>query len=432
MNIFFTFLGTILLIQSIFALAGVLRFAWYCHRTRLSRTSRYQPKAIVIVPCKGVEQDFEENIRAFLTQDYRDYEVIFVTESEADPAHGVLARLVKQSRRASWMVIAGEANGRGQKVHNLIAALDTLDSIDRRAEALVFADSDGRVSREWLSELVAPLGDKQVGATTGFRWYVPVSGSVASLLLSVWNASALSLLGESSGLAWGGSMAIRRENFEKLGIKKRWQGAVSDDYVLTAAIREAKQRIKFVPQSLVASHSNVTLDELLEFTTRQIRITRVYSPGVWKLTCFSHILFNFSFWGGLLWIIASNFLGVSSSTVSNLLTTIFLFGATGGLIRAMVVTGLLSSNGADRAVGVAAPKRLWAYALLIPVASLVYLYNVAASIWTTRIVWREIGYELVSPSETSILHRPTQRNPRTAAQSSKKKTGSVRSSSRKR
>ncbi|MGH9841388.1 MAG: glycosyltransferase [Blastocatellia bacterium] len=426
MNTFFTFLGFILLVQSIFALAGVLRFARYCHRTRFSRSSRYQPKAIVIVPCKGVEPEFEENIRAFLTQDYRDYEVIFVTESEADPAHSVLARLVKQSRRASWMVTAGEASGRGQKVHNLIAALDTLDSIDRRAEALVFADADGRVSREWLSELVAPLGDKQIGATTGFRWHVPVTGNVTSLLLSVWNASALSLLGERSGFAWGGSTAIRRETFEKLGIKKRWQGAISDDYVLTAAVREAKQRIKFVPQSLVASHSNATLDELLEFTTRQLRITRVYSPGVWRLTCFSHALFNLGFWGGLLWVVAANMLGISNGTVFNLLTTIFLLGATGGLIRAMVATGLLPAN------GIHAPKRLWAYALLAPVASLVYLYNVIASIWTTCIVWREISYELVSPSETSILHRPAQRNARTAAQSAKKNEGSVRSSSRKR
>ena len=435
MNTFFTFLGSILLIQSIFALAGVLRFARYCHRTRFSRSSRYQPKAIVIVPCKDIEHGFEENIRAFLTQDYRDYEVIFVTESEADPAYSVLARIVKQSRRASWMVIAGEAEDRGQKVHNLIAALEMLDSIDRRAEVLVFADSDGRVSREWLSELVAPLSDKQVGATTGFRWYVPATGSVASLLLSVWNASALSLLGERSGLAWGGSMAIRRENFEKLGIKNRWQGAVSDDYVLTAAVHEATQRIKFVPQSLVASDANATFDEMLEFTTRQIRITRVYSPEVWRLTCFSQVLFSLSFWGGLLWIIASNAVGISSSTVSNLLTTIFLLGATGGLIRAMVATGLLAANGTNGTNGtngIGSPKRLWAYALLIPVVSLIYLYNVVASIRTTRIVWREIAYELLSPSETSILHRPTQPNARTASQSSKKKEGSVRSSSPKR
>src|SRR5262249_34502698 len=250
-------------------------------------------------PCKGLEPNLEENIRAYLAQDYRDYEVIFVTETESDPAHGIVSRIVKQSRRASWMVVAGEAKDCGQKVHNLVAAIEMLDSIDRRAEVLVFADSDVCPPREWLSELVAPLADKQIGATTGFRWYLPARSGITSLLLSVWNSSALSLLGERSSLAWGGSMSIRRDNFEKLEIKNRGEGALRDDYVLTAAIGEAKQRIKFVPRCLVASHSGVTFNELLEFSTRQIRITRIYSPRVWKLTAFTHVLYNFTFWGGL-------------------------------------------------------------------------------------------------------------------------------------
>src|SRR5262249_21241407 len=173
MSIFFTFLGILLLLQSIFALANALRLANYCRRTRLTRSSRYQPKSVVIVPCKGLEPNLEENIRAYLAQDYRDYEVIFVTETESDPAHGIVSRIVKQSRRASWMVVAGEAKDCGQKVHNLVAAIEMLDSIDRRAEVLVFADSDVCPPREWLSELVAPLADKQIGATTGFRWYLP-------------------------------------------------------------------------------------------------------------------------------------------------------------------------------------------------------------------------------------------------------------------
>ncbi len=215
---------------------------------------------------RGIEHDLEENVQAILAQDYRDYEVIFVTESENDPAHGVLARLLKQRRRLSpptWMVVAGEAKNRGQKVHNLLAALDTLGSIDRRVEALVFADSDMRPPRNWLAELVAPLGDRQVGATTGYRWYLPSNEggdpaqSFASVLLSVWNSSALALLGERSGFAWGGSTAILRENFDEIGVKERWQGALSDDYVLTSAVHEHGQRIKFVPECLVASRSEV-------------------------------------------------------------------------------------------------------------------------------------------------------------------------------
>lgn len=419
-------LGVILFLQSLLSLGAAVRFARYALRHNHPRSNRYQPKAVVIVPCKGLEHDFEDNMRALFAQEYRDYEIIFVTETDNDPAYGVLSRLIKTySRRPAWLVVAGEAKFRGQKVHNLLAAVDMLNSIDRRAEVIAFADSDARVTRYWLSELVAPLGDKRIGATTGFRWYLPVRGGLFSKLLSVWNSSALSLLGERSSFAWGGSMAIRRENFDRLNIKQVWHGALSDDYALTAAIHQGGQRIKFVPHCLVASHTDVTLSELLEFSTRQMRITRIYSPRVWQVAAISHCLYNLTLWGGLIWLIAASFTGKLNFILATLLTGIFLLGATTGWTRAVVASHLLPSNRPR------IQKNWWAYVLLGPMVSLIYLYNVLASAWTNRITWRGIGYEMVSPTETSILYRPKTLPASEAMPRSKsKRKASVRSSSR--
>jgi ceramide glucosyltransferase len=445
MSIFFTVLGAGLLIQCLLALLGVARFDIYCRRMSRTRSSRYQPKSVVIVPCKGLEPELEENIRAYLTQDYRDYEMIFVTESAADPAYGLLSRVVKQSRRPCWLVVAGEAQNQGQKVHNLIAGVDMLDSIDRRRiEVLVFADSDARPSNEWLSELVAPLepkdkekekskdkdlgADHSIGATTGFRWYAPVNGRLGSLLLSAWNSSAIGLLGARSKFAWGGSMAIRRENFNKLEIRKHWEGAISDDYVLTSAVLKAGLNIKFVPRCLVPSPADAGIKELLEFTTRQLRITRVYSPQVWKLSFWTNLLYNFTVWAGLLWTLSLWAAGVPGGPFLYLLIPVFLIGAATGMYRAWIANRLLS-----RPPEQAQPlQRWWVYGALGPLVSLVYLYNLIASIWNNRIVWREIAYELISPNETVILHRPTQTSARQTTLSTKAKPGSVRSSSQKR
>ncbi len=432
MDTLFIVLSILILLQSFVALGAVIRFARYCLRPQLTRPNRYQPKAVVIVPCKGVEEDFDENIRALFLQDYRDYEIIFVTESESDPAYAMLSKLTKQFRRSAWMVVAGEATGCGQKVHNLCAAIEMLNSIDRRAEVLVFADSDARTHRRWLSELVAPLADKRIGATTGFRWYLPsnaarwLGGSFASILLSVWNAGAVSLLGNRSSFAWGGSMAIRRENFDRLGVMSRWKGAVSDDYALSSAIHEVGQRIKFVPECLIPSYADATIKDLLEFTTRQIRITRVYSPGVWRLAGFTNFLYNFAFWGGLLWVIAQSFKGAVNQSLALLLIGVFALGAIGGWVRASVAANLLKSD-RERV-----QKHWWAYALLGPVVSLVYLYNVIASARTTRIIWRGIGYDLISPNETVIWRRPAQRSATdSGSRSARKRKASVRSSSQK-
>lgn len=426
METVFTVLGVILFLQSLLALGAALRFSRYSLRHARPRAGRYQPKSVVIVPCKGLEHDFEDNIRALFAQDYRDYEIIFVTESESDPAYGVLSRLIKSySRRPAWLVVAGEARECGQKVHNLLAAVEMLNSIDRRAEVLVFADSDARPSKHWLSELVAPLGDKRIGATTGFRWYLPASGAFSSLLLSVWNSSALSLLGERSAFAWGGSTAIRREAFDRLGIKRRWQGALSDDYALSGAVHENGQRIKFVPQCLVASHAEASFSELLEFSTRQMRITRVYAPRLWQMATVSHFLYNLTFWGGLTWLVAAASVGKLSFLPAVLLTGIFLLGATTGWTRAVVASHLLFANRSR------IQKQWWGYVLLGPLVSLLYVYNIFASARNRRIVWRGIGYEMVSPRETTILHRPEQRSyPDTATRSRQPRKASVKSSSK--
>lgn len=422
MGTLFVILTGLLLLQSFISLLACFRFARYALAPRSARTSRNQLRAAIVLPCRGLEPDFETNIRAFLTQDYRDYEMLFVVESDRDPAYAALSQIIKQSRRNAWLLIAGEAHNCGQKVHNLLFALDTLDANDRRVEVLVFADADARPHATWLAELVAPLHDQSVGATTGFRWYVPERGGSASWLTSAWNASALSLLGERSGFAWGGSMAMLRENFNRLKIKQRWQGAVSDDYVLTAALQESGQRIKFIPQCLVATHADTTLTQLLEFTTRQLKITRVYAPHVWQLTALSHGLYNFTLWGGVAWLAWRAAQGRFTLALAIGLLMIVLLGALTSWMRASIAATLLPDV---RAYLLA---HRWRYALCAPFVPLIYLYNLVASAFSRRIVWRGIGYEMIAPDTTNIWQRtPLQPVPKTSEPAPRKQKAQVRS-----
>jgi hypothetical protein len=87
---------------------------------------------------------------------------------------------------------------------------------------------------------------------------------------------------------------------------------------------------------------------------------------------------------------------------------------------------------AARLLGAGHVRKWWAYLSLGPVVSLIYLYNIIASAKTTRIVWRGIGYNLISPSETVILHRPAQRGQTGKVSKSRKRQSSAPSSSQKR
>jgi hypothetical protein len=155
-----------------------------------------------------------------------------------------------------------------------------------------------------------------------------------------------------------------------------------------------------------------------------MRITRVYSPRVWQVAAFSHCLYNLTFWGGLIWLVAASFFGKLSFVLAALLTGIFLLGATTGWTRAVVASQLLAPNRSR------IQKNWWAYVLLGPVVSILYLYNVFASAWNNRIIWRGIGYEMTSPTETTILHRPKNRSQSDqATRAPRKRKASVPSSS---
>lgn len=401
----------ILLAQSLLALFSGIGFARFARRHASSRQREYQPKAAVLVPCRGLDHEFEENLRPLFRQNYGEYEIVFITENEEDPAHRVIERMIEESPRPAWLLVAGEARNRGQKIHNLCAGIEMLNTIDRRTEVLVFVDADARPGRDWLAELVAPLGDKRIGATTGFRWFVPtgrpglggwLSTLLPSVLLSIWNAGALALLGERSRFAWGGSMAIRRENFDRLRILRRWDGALSDDYMLTGAVNEARQRIRFIPGALVRSPLRATWSDLFEFTTRQIRITRIYSPTVWRFGLASYLFYNLVFFSGL-GMLASGATGSPQSGLPLTLLAIYLLGATNGALRATVATQLISlstGRGEAKSWAVRDLSLVAIHALLNPAISLLYLYNFIASLSSRRIIWRGISYEMISPLVT--------------------------------
>src|SRR5262249_41100449 len=152
----------------------------------------------------------------------------------------------------------------------------------KHSEVLAFADSDGRVNPGWLRALVAPLREKDVGASTGFRWFTPVPPDFWSLMRSVWDAAAAGMLGpDAHRFVWGGAMAIRRETFFDIRVPEFWEGAVSDDYALSEAVRSAGLRIAYAPGALTPCFDHTSAARLFSWMRRQMTITRVYSPALW-------------------------------------------------------------------------------------------------------------------------------------------------------
>jgi len=398
----FYFFAAISIWLGLISLRGGVRFVRYLQTELAREDPEFVPFATVLVPCRGVDAGLKENINAIFAQDYPAFEIIFVTDRADDPALAIIdaARrsFIGESGPTMRFIVSGSATDCGQKVLNLRAGVAAADP---HSEVFVFVDTDARPSADWLRSLIGPLQDPALGAATGYRWFVPVRGGLASHLRSVWNAAIASALGESleKNFCWGGSTAIRRETFHDRKVLEYWRGTVSDDFALTRALHEAEQPIKFVPQCLTASFEDCTISELIEFTTRQMKITRAYAAHLWRGVLIGSVLFVFVFFGGLALVMVRAWRGLSFATPLVLLLIILALGSMKSHFRLRAVAAVIP----DRRL------RSWgttlAHLTLWPLASALYLYNALVAAVSRRITWRGITYQLKSPNETVILSR---------------------------
>lgn len=399
----FYFFATIAIWLGLISLRGGVRFVRYLQAELAKEYPEFTPFATVFVPCRGVDDGLKENISAIFAQDYPAFEIVFVSDAADDPAFAIIDEARRSCNGESGptmrFVVSGQAMDSGQKVHNLRVAVAKADP---QSEIFVFVDTDTRPQPFWLRSLVSPLQDPALGATTGYRWFMPVRGGVASHLRSVWNASIASALGEQpeKNFCWGGSTAIRRETFQDgRVVDDYWRGTVSDDFALTRALHDRDLPIKFVPQCLTASFEDCTLGQLIEFTIRQLKITRAYAAHLWRGVLTGSMLFVLVFFGGIALVITRVLLGLSFATPLVLLLIIFALGAMKSHLRLRAVSRVITDPRMRSFGTILAHLTLW------PLASVLYLYNALAAAVSRTITWRGITYELKSQTETVILSR---------------------------
>ena len=401
--IIFIILGFLLLAQSVRSLRSGFRFLAYVRCCRAQNVGDYAPRAAVIIPVTGAGAELEANISAFLAQDYLSYQLVLVVGDEKDPAFGMLSALLgKSADQVSpafpdvSLLVAGPSQSQGQKVYNLVRGLH---AVKPEIEVLVFADADARPGVAWLRSLVAPLASRDVTVSTGFRWYLPCKTFV-SQLRAAWDTSIATFMGEQDcAFPWGGSMAIRTEDFNRLQVRERyWASTVSDDYGLGRAVHDGGGRIRFEPRCLVASREDSSFAEFLRWTNRQIIITRVYAPRLWRMGLAGHALYSLTFIGGF-FVLLDPAAGWERVAVLSLLAVILGLGMGKGNIRAIVAREVFQE---ERESLVRYGMRYWQLTLVVP---WVMMWNFAVAGFVRTIEWSGVRYRLHSDHEVEILGR---------------------------
>lgn len=375
----------------------------------------YRPKIAVILPCKGIDPGFKNNVKKLLQQHYfandnasaPNFEVVFAVAQESDPAYAVLSEVMSEHPEIKTkLIVAGLNSRRAQKINNQLAGLK---HISNEAKVLVFVDSDVVARSDFFAHLVAPLSDKKVGITTGYRFYIPFRGDWPSLLRSMWNRlTAWELVNQKLSFAWGGAMAITLENFVKADIEKAWDSAADDDLSMTTAVKDMGLDVRFVPQCLVISNGDATLGEVVEWTNRQLILTKVYYPALWRkamLRAFVLALWLVTVVGCFASAIVG---GGEESIVAGLaglllwpIELFFLFQAQS--MWKKVLNDSVVASAEQEEIDQAYDATLWRFTLALPLAHLLLPWLTLYSMLTNRITWRGVRYELKSPSEIVVV-----------------------------
>ena len=363
----------------------------------------YRPLTALIVPCKGLESAFEDNIASFFNQDYENYLLCFVVADKADPAYDRLCKLKNQLSQSSeaqdvQIFVAGQAQSCSQKIHNLLYCYERIGD---DVEVLAFADSDACVRPDWLSQIVHYLHDPKLGAASGYRWFIPKKNNLATLALSAINAKVAQLLGPSRfNHAWGGSMAIKVDVFRQIGLDKIWPNAISDDLSLSRAVKNAGMRVAFVPACLTASYVSTTWDELFKFGRRQFLITRVSAPRLWWFGLLSSLYSILGLWAGAGLALYAAAIGEKNLPLFAAVPVLFFVGQIGrAVLRQKMICKVLKKDHHKMKAAMAADiLACWIWSWLL-------LFFIISSAFGRTICWRGIRYKLLGPTKTIVVSR---------------------------
>ncbi|PMB52223.1 glycosyl transferase family 2 [Fischerella thermalis CCMEE 5201] len=364
------------------------------------------PKAAVILSLRGADPFLTDCIRALLQQIYPQYNLHIVVDSQQDPAWNIVNKTIQQAGATHVQVnpLIARHNTCSLKGSALVQAIDALDD---SYQVVAFIDADVIAHPNWLRELVAPLMDERIGATTGNRWYMPQTGQWGSLVRYLWNAVAVVFMCIHQA-PWGGSMAMRLSVLQRSRLLEIWKQSVSVDVPIYKALQAMDLNVKFVPTLMMPNREECNLARCLHFITRQLFVTRLYNPQ-WLL------------------IVAQVF----TSTLAVLLTIALLLialindnmGTAIGIavgfacyILAMVVQLVLVEQAVGRVIRARGESMTRFSALMmaktlvaIPLTQLVYAVTVVSAILMRKVEWRGIMYQIKGPWNIRLIeYRPYQ------------------------
>lgn len=383
-------------------LRGIRREEW------TKPEGEYTPRTLVLLPLRGADPFLRRCIEGLLKQDYPDYAVRLIVDHPEDAALPVAREIVQKhgAQNVEFLVVGEYFETCTLKCNALVHAVESLDP---SYEVVVVLDADTNPHPAWLRRLVEPLSDPRYPVATGHRWYIPDKTNPGSLIRYLWNAAAVVQL-YLYRIAWGGSMALRRDLFDEGRLAERWKRAFADDVAVAEIVKALGGRTTFVPSLFLVNRETCSLPSFHRWVERQLLCAKLHHPA-WHAVATQGLMITLPLLVGLALLIAGLVRGeyaVAAWSFGAL--AVYWVGVFGTLpIMERAVRAQLRRRG-EILEPWTLGRALRALAL-IPATQFVYTSALLRLYFLRRVEWRGVEYEIGSGKSVRLIeYRPYRQN----------------------
>ncbi|HXM07609.1 MAG TPA: bacteriohopanetetrol glucosamine biosynthesis glycosyltransferase HpnI [Candidatus Acidoferrum sp.] len=271
-----TFVTLAAIAYTVIATVCIARFG----REPESRANDLAPPVSLLVPLHGAEFDLEANLLAFAQQDYPEFQLVLGVARSDDPALPIARRVAAALPDRNIDIDLGEAAGsRNPKIANVLSMMRLV-----RHKVLIMADSDTRVTPNYIRSVTAPLRDPSIGVVTCPFAGVP-DGTFSSKLGAMFmneqfipSVLVNRLLGFPQHCL-GPTNAFRAEVLAEIGGFEALAPHLADDYMLGNFVAAAGMRVVISRHVIHTIVSDSTLAVLWDHELRWHRTIRGVQPA---------------------------------------------------------------------------------------------------------------------------------------------------------
>lgn len=379
--------------QSLYVLLYRRRF-----HTKDVASTGYQPSIGVVLCLRGVDPSLQDCLRNLAHQNYPDFELHIVMDHDDDPSQKIVKQFASEKSAAKTRIhlhtLKPITEFGSLKCQSLVHVIERLPA---GVEVVALVDADVIVDNQWLNKLVQPLTNREIGATTGTRWFTPPDDSAGSWVREIWNTAAIVQM-QLYEIAWGGSLAIKMSVFDETNLLSRWRTAFCEDTMLSTELANNDLRVHYVSDLIVDSHESTSLNSTLTWITRQLLTVRLYHPSWFWV--FGHAL-SVAFCIFVIPALATLLLAMGALEHFLLLAAAWL---TYQIINAGLLSVIRSPNRellGDRPL--AYPIRFKNYVLALVLSQMIQPVAAVKALVAKRVSWRGVEYQIEEDSSVRLV-----------------------------